>query len=276
MKHPYSDGNAPSPKLTIPGRGTLIGTDFSREPFIVDHAAAGRIEHDVYTIGAATDPGILLLHELPGLSWQCVRVARLLAAAHFRVYVPHLFGTVDGEGTSVLAGVANILRLCVSREIHLFAANDNCPITVWLRTLGLRIRSDCNGTGVGVIGMCLTGNFALSLLLEELNAAPVICQPAIPFWPAPASAIGFPESDLRVMRGRVAASALPVRAYRFERDKKCPAQRLERLEQEFPTLLRWELKGDLHATITSALGTGKESASVLEDIISFMDEHLRR
>lgn len=272
--HPFSGGSAPTASIQVPVAAEPMATDFSRSAFTAVATGGLKISHDVFTRGALTRPPVIVLHEMSGLSWQCVRLARLIGDAGFRVYVPLLFGQPDVDGRSAARSILNMTRLCVSREIRLFAGGSTSPITSWLRELAKKVRGECSGRGVGVIGMCLTGGFALSLLLENLQSAPVVCQPALPFPPTAKNSLGYSPHDLGEMRNRASHDAIPIRAFRFANDRICPAQRLSRLETELPSLLRWDLAGDKHATLTTELTTGSESAAALEDVIQYFQERL--
>src|SRR5262249_5146024 len=74
------------------------------------------------------------------------------------------------------------------------------------------------------IGMCFTGNFALTMMLEPAMLAPVLAQPALPL-KNPAGLEIAPEG-LAAVRDRLAPNDLTVLAYRFARDPVLRAQRL--------------------------------------------------
>ncbi len=79
----------------------------------------------------------------------------------FTVYLPSLFGR-DGAVPGVEEGVAVLRRACVSAEFRALGADGTTPAVAWLRALARRAHGECGGPGVGAIGMCFTGNFALS------------------------------------------------------------------------------------------------------------------
>jgi hypothetical protein len=76
---------------------------------------------------------------------------------------------------------------------------------------------------VGAIGMCFTGNFALSLMLEPAMLAPVLSQPSLPML-NPAGLHIAPE-ELREVKARMEREDLTVLAYRFAGDSFCRAER---------------------------------------------------
>jgi dienelactone hydrolase len=144
------------------------------------------------------------------------------------VFMPSLFG-VDGAMPGPEEGVAIFRRACVSAEFKAFAANEASPVTQWLRTLARVAHQDCGGPGVGAIGMCFTGNFSLSMMLEPAMLAPVMCQPSLPI-DSP-EATGLSEQELFAVRQRLERDDLNVLAFRFEGDKWCRAQRFEAFER---------------------------------------------
>src|SRR5215831_16429479 len=125
-------------------------------------------------------PAVVVIHEIPGIYPAVEEFARRVADERFTVYLPHLFGT-PGRPFSFGYVLGEITRACVSREFRVFAVNQSSPITDWLRALCRKAHADCGGPGVGAIGMCLTGNFALALMVDESVMAPVLSQPSLPF-----------------------------------------------------------------------------------------------
>jgi len=171
---------------------------------------------------AGSGPAVIVMTEVPGISPQVARFARWVRDAGFTVYMPSLFGR-DGAVPRAEEGVAVFRRACVSAEFRAFAADEASPVTQWLRALARRAHGECGGPGVGAIGMCFTGNFALSMMLDSSVLAPVLSQPTLPL-EAPA-AIGISAADLAAVRGRLEREDLTVLAYRFEGDKWCRAER---------------------------------------------------
>jgi dienelactone hydrolase len=120
-------------------------------------------------------------------------------------------------------GLAVLKRACISAEFRAFAANESSPVTQWLRALARLAHQECGGPGVGAIGMCFTGNFALTMMLEPAMLAPVMCQPSLPM-DNPA-AMNMAPAELAAVRARLEREDLTVLAYRFEGDRHCRAQR---------------------------------------------------
>ena len=94
---------------------------------------------------------------------------------------------------------------------------------MWLRALARLAHEECGGPGVGAIGMCFTGNFALTMMLEPSMLAPVLSQPSLPM-NDPAGMHIAPD-ELTAVRERMEREDLTVMAYRFAGDQFCRAQR---------------------------------------------------
>jgi dienelactone hydrolase len=171
---------------------------------------------------AGSGPAVIVMTEMPGISPEVARFARWVRDAGFTVYMPSLFGR-DGAVPGAEEGLAVFKAACVSAEFRAFAANQSSPVTQWLRALARRAHQECGGRGVGAIGMCFTGNFALTMMLEPSMLTPVLSQPALPL-NDPAGIEIAPE-DLKVVRDRLEREDLTVMAYRFEGDRFCRAER---------------------------------------------------
>jgi len=171
---------------------------------------------------AGSGPAVIVMTEMPGISPQVARFARWIRDAGFTVWMPQLFGS-PGRPLSTLYTVCSITKACVSSEFRAFAANASSPVTRWLRALAAHAHPLSGGKGVGAIGMCFTGNFALSMMLEPAMRAPVLSQPSLPLT-NPAGMHISPE-ELAAVKERLEREDLSVLAYRFEGDLFCRAQR---------------------------------------------------
>jgi dienelactone hydrolase len=169
-----------------------------------------------------TGPAVIVMTEMPGISPHVARFARWVRDAGFTVYMPSLFGR-DGAVPGAEEGVAVFQRACVSAEFRALGANKSSPVTSWLRLLARLAHEQCGGPGVGAIGMCFTGNFALTMMLEPAMLAPVLSQPSLPL-DDPAGIEIAPE-ELAAVRERLQREDLTVMAYRFAGDRFCKAQR---------------------------------------------------
>jgi len=171
---------------------------------------------------AGAGPAVIVMTEMPGISPHVARFSRWVRDAGFTVYMPSLFGR-DGAVPDAAEGAAVFHRACVSAEFRAFAGNASSPVTQWLRALARFAHAESGGPGVGAIGMCFTGNFALSMMLEPSMLAPVLSQPSLPL-DDPAG-IESPEDEIAKIRDRLEKDDLTVLAYRFEGDRFCMAQR---------------------------------------------------
>lgn len=171
---------------------------------------------------AGNGPGVIVMTEMPGISPHVARFSRWVRDAGFTVYMPSLFGR-DGAIATADEGAAVFRRACVSAEFRAFAANESSPVTQWLRALARLAHQQCGGVGVGAIGMCFTGNFALSMMLEPALLAPVLAQPTLPL--NDPGGIEISVDEIKAVRQRLDREDLTVLAYRFEGDKFCRAQR---------------------------------------------------
>ena len=174
----------------------------------------------VYVLGSG--PAVIVMTEMPQISPYVARFARWVAAAGFTVYMPHLFGK-DGAVPTPLGTIGTIAKACISAEFRAFSANASSPVTQWLRALAAQAHGKCGGKGVGAIGMCFTGNFALSMMLEPAMLAPVMAQPSLPLGQAGGTAMD--PGELAAVKARMEADDLTVRAYRFAGDSFCKAER---------------------------------------------------
>jgi dienelactone hydrolase len=177
---------------------------------------------------AGIGPAVIVMTEMPGISPQVARFSRWVRDGGFTVYMPSLFGR-DGAVADVEHGAAVLQRACMSAEFRAFAANESSPVTQWLRSLARLAHGECGGPGVGAIGMCFTGNFALTMMLEPAMLAPVLAEPTLPLG-APAGLEIAPE-ELAAVRDRLEREDLTVMAYRFKGDRFCKAERFAAYSQ---------------------------------------------
>lgn len=189
--------------------------DFQRRTITLNDAAK-----TVYVAGSG--PAVVVMTEMPGISPHVARFARWVRDAGFTVYMPSLFGR-DGAAPQAEEGVAVFRRACVSAEFRALAGGGASPATEWLRALAKLAHQECGGPGVGAIGMCFTGNFALSMMMEPSMLAPVVCQPSMPM--EQPAATGLSGEELAAVRERLEREDLTVLAYRFAGDKWCRAER---------------------------------------------------
>jgi dienelactone hydrolase len=189
--------------------------DFARREITLDGVAK-----KVYVAGSG--PAVIVMTEMPGISPEVSRFSRWVRDAGFTVYMPSLFGR-DGAVPDVEEGTATFQRACVSAEFRAFEANVSSPVTKWLRALARLAHRESGGRGVGAIGMCFTGNFALTMMLEPAMLAPVLSQPSLPL--NDPGAIEIAPDEIKAVRDRLDREDLTVLAYRFAGDRFCMASR---------------------------------------------------
>src|SRR2546430_1879178 len=200
-----------------PVRGRLPDLLPVHQPAPVSGVFAGfeqlRIDgRDVWRGG--TGPAVIVIHEMPGLHPGVVDFARRLVEAGFTAYLPSLFGTPGRPFSYGLYMGRSTLQVCVSREFAVFATNRTSPIVGWLRELAAKAHADCGGPGIGAVGMCFTGGFALAMAVDERMLAPVLSQPATPppIGAARRAALGISDADLATVRQRTGQDGLCVLA----------------------------------------------------------------
>lgn len=190
------------------------------EDFAVRAITLNDVTKTVYVAGSG--PAVIVMTEMPGISPHVARFSRWVRDAGFTVYMPSLFGR-DGVVASAEEGAEVFKRACVSAEFRALSSNASSPVTLWLRALARLAHDESGGPGVGAIGMCFTGNFALTMMLEPSMLAPVLSQPSLPL--NDPAGLEIAPDELQAVRERLDRENLSVLAYRFEGDRFCMAQR---------------------------------------------------
>ncbi|WP_353205010.1 dienelactone hydrolase family protein, partial [Sphingomonas sp.] len=198
--------------------------DFSRRDFTFTGTTK-----PVLLIGDA-GPAVIVIHEVYGFTPALARFCRWIAESGMRVYAPILLGTPDATNPEKISR-RRLYGLCISREFTLFRAGKSSPIVDWLRPLAQQAHQECGGPGVGVIGMCLTGGFALSMAVDPVVLAPVLSQPGMPVM-GPA-ALDISAADLAIVKQRTIDEGLRLRGYRFDGDPLSKPAKFATLRREF-------------------------------------------
>jgi dienelactone hydrolase len=186
---------------------------------------------DVLRAGT-TGPCIIICHELPAITPEVAEFARYVVSKGFRVSLPVFVGKpgIAQTKSSLLPAVA---KVCISREFNFFSAGKSSPIVDWLRAFGRQEHARCGGPGIGVVGMCFSGGFALGMAVDPHVLAPVVSQPGLPGL-LPGSkpgSIDVSEAELAAVRARLDADQdLCVLGFRFSGDKLVPAERFAHLQ----------------------------------------------
>jgi dienelactone hydrolase len=139
--------------------------------------SAGGITHQVYRTG--TGPVVLVIHEIPGITPTVLRFATEVVEAGFTVVMPLLVGKA-GPGPSAPSLAISLAKVCISREFTTWALDRTSPVVSWLRALARAVHLEVGGPGVGAVGMCFSGGFALGMMVDDLMVAPVLSQPSLP------------------------------------------------------------------------------------------------
>ena len=212
---------------------------------------------------------MIVIHEIPSMSPECVAFGQEVVDTGFTVIMPHLFGVAGGPAT--LGATVKVLpRLCVSKEFTTFATGQTSPIAGWLRALARDLHAELGGTGVGAVGMCFTGGFALAMMVDDAVAAPVLAQPSLPFAVSSkrGADLNLDAADLDVVRQR-AADGCAVLGLRYARDR-ATGTRFATLQRELGEAFRFvEFPGAKHATLTAHRQQGAVDA-----VLGFLSERL--
>ena len=184
--------------------------------------------HTVFRSGRG--PAVVVMHEIPNLHPGVLAFGRRVADAGFTVYLPSLFGE-PGAPVTARTNTRSILRACISAEFSTWATRRTSPATRWLRALARDAHAACGGPGVGALGMCLTGGFALAMMVDDVVVAPVLSQPSVPFPVTPAMRrdLGISDDDLATIKRRTDVCVVGLR---FTGDALVPAARFDRLRAE--------------------------------------------
>lgn len=186
---------------------------------------------DVYRKG--TGPAVLVFAEMPGITPKVIDFADRVVDLGCTAVVPHLFG-IPGAEPSVGRTIKAIAPACVSKEFSAWATGKTSPVVEWSKALARHEHERAGGPGVGVVGMCFTGNFALAMLPEPAVQAPVLSQPSLPlgFSKKARRGLYLSDADLAKVQSRMAAEPeLCVLGLRFTADKLVPAARFDHLRE---------------------------------------------
>lgn len=175
------------------------------------------ITHDTYRKG--TGPVVIVVHEIPGITPAVQRFAEDVVNAGFTVVMPDLVGTA-GKQVSGKYIATSMAKVCISREFTTMALGHTSPIIAWLRALARSLHNEVGGKGVGAIGMCFSGGFALGMMVDDIMVAPVLSQPSLPFsiGKKRGADVNLSPDDAAVVAQR-AAQGCQVLGLRFDQDK---------------------------------------------------------
>jgi dienelactone hydrolase len=232
-----------------------------------EHAHDGT-SHPTYRKGSG--PGVIVISEIPGMTPAVIAFAEEVVAAGFTVVMPHLFGT-PGAANGTAPVVRTLAQICISRELSLLATGETQPIADWLRSLARELHTDVGGPGVGAVGMCFTGGFALAMMVDDSVAAPVLAQPSAPvaFTPRRSADVNLSPGDLARVKER-AAEGCQVLGLRYRSDPMV-GRRFSTLTRELgDAFIRVEFPGRKHATLTE-----HRQQVAVDRVLQFLENKLR-
>jgi dienelactone hydrolase len=211
--------------MTESSSSALAG--WASEPF----TNAG-ITHDLYTRGSG--PGVVLLPEIPGMTPPVMGLADHLVDAGFTVTVISLFGE-PGRAISPGYAASSFASACITREFRAFAKRADRPVAEYVRAVARRVHDRVGGPGVGVIGMCFSGGFALAAAVEPAVLAAVASQPSVPL-PLTGGRRrdpGLSDRERDAIVTRVQGEGLCLVGLRFTEDIASPPDRFRSLRAAF-------------------------------------------
>jgi dienelactone hydrolase len=230
-----------------------------------------------------TQRGIVVVHEVPGITPQVVDFADRLIDRGATVWMPSLVGT-PGQDRSAPYIAQTFAKVCVADEFAYWASDQSPPITQWLRALARELSSELGGRKVGALGMCFSGGFALAMAADPVVSAPVLSQPAgpMPVGAARRRSAHVSTEDLT----RVAEKGCQVLGLRFTGDIAVPAARFatlqEALGQKFTAIEikspdgALSIKRSAHSVLTEDLidVPGHPTHAALHQVLDFFDAQL--
>lgn len=245
---------------------------FQKTSFTAQTSKGHSITHDVYSRGQGKI--CVIIQELPGIGQETLALADKFVARGYRVVLPHLFGPIGRTSTT-----ANLFRVfCMRREFKVFAKNQSSPVVDWLKALCADLKQQYNTPGVAVIGMCLTGNFAISLMAEDAVLAGFASQPAMPLQAQ--KALHLSRTEINAVKSKLDKVG-PMHCGRFEKDKLCTAQKFDLLKRQFnddgnERMILHELPGRGHSILTLDFvdEEGHPTHRALEEVMNYFDRQL--
>ena len=255
--------------------------DFTRETF----SFAGK---DRTVLRAGEGPAVIVMAEIPGITPDVADFARRVVARGHTVFLPHLFGEPGAPASA--ATIAKALpAACVSREFRAFATRTTPPAVDWLRALARYAHEQCGGPGVGAVGMCFTGGFALAMSTEPAMLAPVLSQPSLPLplGRARKADAGCSDADMLTVIERTQTEDLCVLGMRFTDDIAVPAERFSTLRRLLGDAFigveidsskgnAWGHPRAAHSVLTEHLvdEPGQPTQDALHQVLDFFDDRL--
>lgn len=244
---------------------------YSKHSFTAGLEANQSTTHDVYEKGSG--PVVVIIQELPGIGEETLRLADNFVNRGFCVVLPHLFGPLGR--TSMLGNTVRVL--CMRREFRIFESKKTSPVVSWLRALCADAKQRHNVPGVGVIGMCLTGNFAISLMADEAVLGGVASQASLPI--RDHEDLHMSDEDISEVRDAIDRKGNAL-ALRFEKDPLCTAIKFKSYEQRFNDdanrIALTTLPGKGHSVLTLDFvdDAGHPTRTALDNVLAYFADRL--
>jgi dienelactone hydrolase len=243
-----------------------LGPDNSRLSYSEDTDLSKAFNRKVLRFGSADGtPAVLLLHEVGGATPETLELGERLRTEGYTVYVPVLFGKV-GERKP------NLLARCRSRDFHCLSSSASPVAHELLDKLLPRLAA--RHSVIGVIGMCLTGNFPLLLFQHESVKAAVVSQPALPLFRK--NAIGLSSKELNATRAALNSRQARVLYFRYSLDCLSPGERLDALSKALPGRVDRRVfpacDSEHHAVLTDSL---TETPEAWKCLTAYLAENLQ-
>lgn len=246
------------------------------------------LSRPVYKLGDDSQPAVLIVLELPGMTEHTIAFAKRLNAQGYCVYLPLIFGSPNCHPASI---GKNLFQVCIRKEFHVLATNKSSLITDWLRGLCREMRDTHGGQPVGAIGMCFTGGFVISLMIDDAVIAPVMTQPGHmgmitgDRWK---SSLGIPREHLEQAKERSKRDNIKIMGSRFTKDVMCPKERFDAMERHFgDRFLRVDIDSSIHNehdikrsahsvfTLDYNDTEGHPTRKAFDTLVGFLDERLK-
>ncbi len=253
--------------------------------------------HEVYRKGSG--PAVIVITEMPGISPMVLGFADRIVDRGCSVVLPDLYGTAgrDPLGGSTVSSLryvtTSMIKGCISRDYSTYALDRTSPIASWLRGLAQSEHQRFGGPGVGVVGMCFSGGFALAMATDPSVIAPIMSQPSLPLplGKKRRAAVDVSEADLGKIANRCSAEGLRVLGLRFDGDPLVPAERFaylaDRLGDGFiaveldqsagnPTALESPAVSSQHSVLTLGLidEPGQPTRDALDQVLNLLQSRL--
>ncbi len=245
---------------------------YEKTSFTAPIRGGHEITHDVYSRGEGKL--VVIIQELPGIGQETLALADRFVERGYKVFLPHLFGPIGR--TRILGNLYQVL--CMRKEFRVFSSKGTSPVVDWLKALCRQLKEEHNARGVATIGMCLTGNFAISLMADDSVLAGFASQPSMPLFNQ--EGLHLEPGEVDVIKSRLDELG-PMHCARFDGDMACTVRKFMALERTFNTdeqerIIFHTLPGNGHSILTLHFvdEEGHPTRKALEEVMDYFDEAL--